>query len=1057
MKTKIFILIALLANTVCSLAQESAQSDDTKKYAQPVEHPSVYSPQVEAMMRYDNSSVNLNTGTVSLTVPLVEFDDPDFDLNVSITYSSDGFKPLQPDNFVGMGWRLNCGGVITREVHGIPDEFTNIHTDGGFVGCYEIPNLQGFMMGTPADASFMDKIVNPGNLEGEFQQAYIEKGTRKIVVRKGGNTEMSPDLYRFSFGSHSGHFMYDLDGTLKVVSDGGGQYLVEFHGDAIHIITDDGYRYVFGGDYQALEYTALSWKDFSDGHASVDIYIMSNREHKREITAYHLTKVVAPNGRELNYVYESMPSQILENEPVKMINNTLNNTTPYLEEYKKFYQVIPSMKGEHIDSDLETCTISYTVNKVALLRTVYVDDKSIKFSYGNYSSPYFCLPRQHAWSNYQFVSGCGARLNSIKATNGISKFTETVNLGYQENYGRLLLKEIQHSTTGTFSFDYYSSRTFDKSLTIDIDKWGFWSGAGANTSIKQLADTDRLNQIDPVTGEFYRVPNDTNREPTGTEYDVFMLQKVTYPTGGNMTYEYEPHTYSCFFHKPSFSYEGKVDGVNSFSKLAGGARICKETFVDKISPKNRIKRYIYDREDGRSNGFLRTEGENYLKPYPISEYGSEKVDSLKPVSVCYQTECEKIVRNNSMGGYISYSQILEYDYEGSDSDTLDSSMPHKATEYIVDTDMLPYSSVISFVSDTVSTMNYYKLLGEYGFLYNYYAVMPDYSKTVGKIRSESFYAQDHRLQMKKEYAYTTTLLGTARYVNGYPAVSGSKVGCYSQLAQIPLYHHLLTEVKTTEYDSEGRAHVTTVSDEYDSQGYKTASVTTDSEGRVLKTTYEYPDDRPSVSNVKMSMLNIISPVIAETVTTDSSEVIYQRRNDYKIINRYDLTAPADTCRELTVGDFPVLAAVYDTYGDGEPQKQIEYLSFDQYGNPLWLRSHGRDYVYVWGRAGQDILAVIRNATEEEVAEALDVEGLNVISVQYEPSNDVGTVIRNALPNSLVTSYTYLPGVGVASQTTPDGQTTYYEYDDRGRLSYIYRMDGDVKSIIEKYDYNLVNE
>ena len=314
MKTKIFILIALLANTVCSLAQESAQSDDTKKYAQPVEHPSVYSPQVEAMMRYDNSSVNLNTGTVSLTVPLVEFDDPDFDLNVSITYSSDGFKPLQPDNFVGMGWRLNCGGVITREVHGIPDEFTNIHTDGGFVGCYEIPNLQGFMMGTPADASFMDKIVNPGNLEGEFQQAYIEKGTRKIVVRKGGNTEMSPDLYRFSFGSHSGHFMYDLDGTLKVVSDGGGQYLVEFHGDAIHIITDDGYRYVFGGDYQALEYTALSWKDFSDGHASVDIYIMSNREHKREITAYHLTKVVAPNGRELNYVYESMPSQILEND-----------------------------------------------------------------------------------------------------------------------------------------------------------------------------------------------------------------------------------------------------------------------------------------------------------------------------------------------------------------------------------------------------------------------------------------------------------------------------------------------------------------------------------------------------------------------------------------------------------------------------------------------------------------------------------------------------------------------------------------------------------------------
>lgn len=50
MKHYYLILTALLANMVCGLAQESAQSDDTKKYAQPVEHPSVYSPQVEAMI-----------------------------------------------------------------------------------------------------------------------------------------------------------------------------------------------------------------------------------------------------------------------------------------------------------------------------------------------------------------------------------------------------------------------------------------------------------------------------------------------------------------------------------------------------------------------------------------------------------------------------------------------------------------------------------------------------------------------------------------------------------------------------------------------------------------------------------------------------------------------------------------------------------------------------------------------------------------------------------------------------------------------------------------------
>lgn len=1066
MKTKILIhsFLWLLSAMTAVSAQESAQSDNAQTYAQPVEHPSVYSPQVEAMMRYDNSSVNLNTGTVSLTVPLVEFDDPDFDVDVSITYSSDGFKPLQPDNFVGMGWRLNCGGVITREVHGIPDEFGPITVSGGFIGASPIPTVQGFMAAPSSlPQNFIEeKLVNADTMYGEFQHTYLENGLRKVVIRKDGYTEVSPDLYRFSFGKHSGMFMYDIDGTFKVISENGRSYHVQMQNinnnplstdfSQIIITTDDGYRYTFGGSYHSLEYSALSWRDFSSGVGSATETIDANRLHCKEIVAWHLTSVQAPNGRNLTYNYFQLSDKNVHDDPAKLLEHNYYSHPDSKKELMKCYQVIPDLKGEG-----NNIALSYVLNKTPLISSISTDDKSISFTYDNNPSPFFNQPYSPPCATYGFVSGCGAKLTDVVLNNSISQFKESVSLSYTTKENRLLLSSVKNDNKGVYNLDYYSSGTFRNSITIDIDKWGFWSGAGTNTSFMQQADDIYWNCIDPVTGDFYRHPNDTNREPTGKEYDAFMLKTVMFPTGGSISYEYEPHTYSSYFHKPSPIYHGRIDGVNSFSKLAGGARVCKETFVDKISPKNRIKRYVYDREDGRSNGFLRTEGENYLKPYPISEYGSEKVDSLKPITACIPTNCYKIVRNNSMGGYISYSQILEYDYEGSDSDTLDRSMPHKATEYIVDTDMIPYPSVIAFVSDTVSTFDHYDILDEKGFLHNYYAIVPDFSKTVGKIRSESFYAKDYRLLMKKEYTYSTTQKGTARYVNGYPAVQASFVGCYSQLAQIPLYHHLLTEVKTTEYDSEGRAHVTTVSDEYDNQGYKTSSVTIDSEGRMLKTTYEYPDDRPSVSNVKMSMLNIISPVIAETVTTDSSEVIYQRRNDYKIINRYDLTAPADTCRELTVGDFPVLAAVYDTYGDGEPQKQIEYLSFDQYGNPLWLRSHGRDYVYVWGRAGQDILAVIRNATEEEVADALDVEGLNVISVQYEPSDDVGTVIRNALPNSLVTSYTYLPGVGVASQTTPDGQTTYYEYDDRGRLSYIYRMDGDVKSIIEKYDYNLVNE
>lgn len=63
------------------------------------------------------------TGRVQLNIPLGNAGDAF--TQVSLSYSSGGFKPSTPSTTLGLGWNLVCGGAISRQVRGIPDEVTS--------------------------------------------------------------------------------------------------------------------------------------------------------------------------------------------------------------------------------------------------------------------------------------------------------------------------------------------------------------------------------------------------------------------------------------------------------------------------------------------------------------------------------------------------------------------------------------------------------------------------------------------------------------------------------------------------------------------------------------------------------------------------------------------------------------------------------------------------------------------------------------------------------------------------------------------------------------------
>ena len=61
-------------------------------------------------------------------------------------------------------------------------------------------------------------------------------------------------------------------------------------------------------------------------------------------------------------------------------------------------------------------------------------------------------------------------------------------------------------------------------------------------------------------------------------------------------------------------------------------------------------------------------------------------------------------------------------------------------------------------------------------------------------------------------------------------------------------------------------------------------------------------------------------------------------------------------------------------------------------------------------------------------------------------------LQDALPNALITTYTYKPLVGIATMTDPRKVKTEYDYDTFGRLKKVTQAGKE----IEWYDYRYKN-
>jgi YD repeat-containing protein len=163
---------------VSGMCMQGFAQPDIMKIAPP-------SPTVASLGKYGDMPVNMFNGTPGISIPLHEIKSRDLSLSLSLSlsYHASGIKVEEQASWVGLGWSLNCGGIITRSVRGITDD-----TNGGY--------------------------MNPGTGRKVSEIMAMPEGAAKEQVIQAvaqGITDTEPDIFFYNFGSVSGKFYFSQE------------------------------------------------------------------------------------------------------------------------------------------------------------------------------------------------------------------------------------------------------------------------------------------------------------------------------------------------------------------------------------------------------------------------------------------------------------------------------------------------------------------------------------------------------------------------------------------------------------------------------------------------------------------------------------------------------------------------------------------------------------------------------------------------------------------------------------------------------------------------------
>lgn len=450
-------------------------------------------PKTASLGKFGQLPVELNTGAVAVSVPILDVQSGPLHLPIALSFNTTGSKVSDGGSWVGQGWNLSSGGVITRTVRGQPDETVNT----GYQAVW--PTWRR------ADS------LAAANVKGATTRLHQLQWRANAL-----NWDLEADTYTISIPGLSAALTLDAYGRARLNPANGWQVLSGGPTGGWLLAAPDGTRYEFG---------AFETSTTEDAGGIQHSFI----------AAWHLTTIESADGHDhitFSYIEDGPAIQVPLTQSYQL------KFTPY------GVRVSDSPSGADV---CETCFrdppstgavgLNYQAITPVWLQTVSLREIRSATQRVVFCSDSLTTPNLRPG---QFPTEPPSRLLRrivLLPLAGTSSAARTFRFTFVGDTPttppdhsilvRHYLTAVQDGRLPPTRFTYYATDLPGRH-SLAQDHWGYYNGAGNSTLVPQLPTSWR-----------HLVPGGARRATNARFLLQGALRTITYPTGGGTTFFYE--------------------------------------------------------------------------------------------------------------------------------------------------------------------------------------------------------------------------------------------------------------------------------------------------------------------------------------------------------------------------------------------------------------------------------------------------------------------------------------------------------------------------------------